>query len=31
MKNEQEIEILGPDREKATEIILKKHKEIINE
>lgn len=31
MKNEQVIEILGPDWEKATEIILKYHKEIINE
>ena len=31
MKNEQIIEILGPDWEKATEIILKYHKEIINE
>lgn len=31
MKNKQVIEILGPDWEKATEIILKYHKEIINE
>ena len=31
MKNEQVIEILGPDWEKAIEIILEYHKEIKNE
>lgn len=31
MKNEQVIEILGPDWEKASEIILKYHKEINKE
>ena len=31
MKNEQEIELLGPDWEKVSEIILKYHEEINNE
>lgn len=31
MKKEQVIELLGPDWEKASEIILKYHKEITNE
>ena len=30
MKNEQEIELLGPDWEKVSEIILKYHEEINN-
>ena len=31
MKNEQAIELLGPDWEKVSEIILKYHEEINNE
>ena len=31
MRKEQVIEILGPDWEKASEIILKYHKEINKE